>query len=102
MSSFDINPPLYQVGKTPIIRCYTSPFKQLQFAWNDITNIERKYYYSGAFPTAGPPRDMLIKTTSGNSLKVFYFLINSETMDTEVGIKEFEAEIRKHTSLFFD
>ena len=81
---------------------YTSPFKQLQLAWDDITKIERKYYYSGAFPMAGPPRDMIIKTTSGNSLKVFHFLINSETMDTEEGRKDFESEIRKHTSLVFE
>ena len=50
----------------------------------------------------GPPRDMLIKTTSGSSLKVFYFLINSETMDTEEGIKDFESEIRRHASLAFE
>lgn len=81
---------------------YISPFKQHQIAWNEISEIERKYYYSGSFPTGGPPRDMLIKTTTGKSLRVFYFLINSETMDTEEGIKDFESEIRNHTSLSFE
>jgi hypothetical protein len=81
---------------------YVSPSKQMQIKWSDITQIERKYYYSGSFPMGGPPKDLLIRSKAGDSLKVFDFLVNSETLDDEEGNEDFVSEIRKHTSLAFD
>lgn len=78
-----------------------SPFRKTAIAWKDISNIERKYIYSGSFPTGGPPKDLEIKTNDNKKLKIFYFITNCETQDLEEGIKDIESEIKKHTNIEF-
>ena len=41
----------------------------------------KKYFYSGAFPMGGPPKDLEIKTKTSETIKIFHFIINIETMD---------------------
>jgi hypothetical protein len=80
---------------------YNSPFRKINLQWVDILKIERKYFYSGTFPMAGPPRDLEIRTKTNQKIKVFYFIVNSETLDFEEGLTDFESEIKKHINFEF-
>ncbi len=80
---------------------YISPFRKKYIEWQNIQQIERKYFYSGSFPMGGPPRDLEVRAKTGETIKIFHFIVNSETLDVEEGMNDFEAEIKKYTAIHF-
>lgn len=80
---------------------YISPFRKIYIEWQNIQQIERKYFYSGSFPMGGPPRDLKLRAKTGETIKIFHFIVNSETLDVEEGTNDFEAEIKKYSEIVF-
>ena len=68
-------------------------FRKVNMKWPDIVSIEKKCIYSQAGLI---PEDLEIKDRHDQKIRVFYFVENCETLNVEKGIKDFEAEIRKH------
>jgi ABC-type transport system involved in multi-copper enzyme maturation permease subunit len=80
---------------------YLSPFRKVDIEWQNIQKIDRRYFYSGSFPMGGPPRDLEFRSKTGDIIRVFHFIVNSETLDVEEGLADFESEIKKHINLVF-
>ena len=68
-------------------------FKKVNMKWQDIESIEKKCIYSQAGLI---PEDLEIKDRRNQMIRIFYFVENLTTQNVEEGIKDFEAEIRKH------
>lgn len=75
---------------------YISLFRKVHMKWQDVLSIERKFIYSGSMFHGSNPRDLEIKDRSDKKIKIFYFVKNCAPHNVEEGIKDFEAEIRKH------
>lgn len=68
--------------------------RKTTLGWGDITEVSKKTYFSGSFPSYGPPRDLEIITTGKKRIKIFFFLRSVDAQDGEESIEEVEAEIR--------
>jgi hypothetical protein len=62
--------------------------------WSEISTLNKKAYFSGNFPSYGPPEDLDIVTANKKKIKIYWF-IKSGFRDDD-GIKEIENEIRKN------
>lgn len=71
-----------------------SVFRKMIVRWTDVAELNKKSYFSGTFPSYGPPKDLEIITANKKRIKVYYFIKSDSGEDD--GIEEFELEIRKH------
>lgn len=71
-----------------------SLIRKTTLGWGDIAEVSRKAYFSGTFPSYGPPRDLEIITSRKKRIKIFYFIRSVDTADGEESIEEVEAQIR--------
>lgn len=63
-------------------------------SWSEISSLNKKAYFSGNFPSYGPPEDLEIITANKKRIKIYWF-IKSGLRDDD-GIQEIESEIRKN------
>jgi len=66
-------------------------FRKVNMQWQDIVSIEKKCIYSRAFPA-----DLEIKDRNNQMIRVFCFVEDCTKSLVEGGMKDFDAEIRKH------
>jgi hypothetical protein len=62
--------------------------------WSDIAAVNKRAYFSGSFPSYGPPRDLEIITTRKKRIKIFFFIRSVDAEDGEESIEEVETAIR--------
>lgn len=71
-----------------------SMIRKTTLGWGDIAEVSRKAYFSGTFPSYGPPKDLEIITRRRKRIKIFYFIRSIDAADGEESIEEVEAQIR--------
>jgi hypothetical protein len=81
---------------------YKSLFKNVRTGWSEVIDIQRKYIYSGGFPTGGPPRDLQVTSSNKKHINILYFVLNVDNKNwDEDGLPELEAEIKKYCKIEF-
>lgn len=76
---------------------YKNLFSSIKAKWSEVRGIERKYIYSGGFPTGGPPRDLQIKLSNSKHINVHYFVLNADNANwDEDGMVEFESALKHY------
>lgn len=76
---------------------YRSRISNKKTSWDDVASVNRKYIYSGGFPSYGPPRDLQFQLKNNKKIDVLYFVLNLENDNwDEDGMPEFESDVKKY------